>query len=610
MARKDSSILGVDLHEQEIRIVEIGLRSNKPFLGKIGRAPMPEGAILNGHVQHVGPIAVALRLLLNSMGITGSANVVFNILGDSITLRTLSVPPVPDKELPSIIAGEVSHYQLIHTPAGAYSFLRLSPPTRSSSSETGDKRETFLDPEVAELNPAVVTVMAVEEDVLFALGDTAEQANLAVEAMEPAQYGMFRCLLTNAGPTPTLFGLMVNPANTDIVFVHKGQIVGYRRIDIGSRLLTLQYGTTAESPAGAAPRPFAYDEIRGPTVQHGGDLNRLAVHSLSLEVQRTLNYYQREFPESTSEDNVYIAIDDSRLEGLAKDLTFELGLNVDLVQPSLTVVEPGGAPDPNALSPVYAAAFGLAMQGQILSRVPRLDLFSQQRAGVRKAETQRNFRGSILTSVLAISLGVSGFFLYHRQIIDLEKETTETNAKVAAIKDEMNTVVQKRLKKEKQYQELRNEGTPVGAVMDYISSNIKPGTGLQSVSIGNDLTVTINGEAVDEEHLISTNQFLQNSPLLVGMQILNFHQLQNQEGDGIGFQMVGKTISLGRIRLPGTKAPVSALPGGATAPPSTGPLVPGSPPAGSPGVPIATGVPAPNPKGQSLPGAPVSEVKK
>ena len=210
MVRKDSNILGIDLHDEEIRVVQIGSRSNKPFLGKVGRAPMPEGAVLNGRILHVGPVAVALRLLLNSMGITSAAKAVVGVLGDSTTLRTLSVPPVPDNELPTIIAGEVSHYNLVHSEGGAYIYLRLNPPSRSggadssSGQSSGDKRETWLDPDATEQNPSVVTVMAVEEDILLSLDDTITQANVNVEAMEPSQYAMYRTIMSNAGPTPTL----------------------------------------------------------------------------------------------------------------------------------------------------------------------------------------------------------------------------------------------------------------------------------------------------------------------------------------------------------------------------------------------------------------------
>src|SRR5471030_1062565 len=151
MAGKEPTILGIGLHEQEIRIVQINVRSNRPSLGKIGRAPMPEGGVMNGRVLQPSSVAVAIRLLLNSMGIGTAARVVVGVLGDGTTVRTMSVPRVPYHELPTIIAGEVNHYGLVHTEGGTYSFIRLNPHNRGSSTEgkpaqgAGDKRETWLD---------------------------------------------------------------------------------------------------------------------------------------------------------------------------------------------------------------------------------------------------------------------------------------------------------------------------------------------------------------------------------------------------------------------------------------------------------------------------------
>lgn len=530
---------------------------------------MPDGAVMNGRILHTAPVAVALRLLLNSMGITATARAVVGVLGDGTILRTMSVPPVPEHELPTIIAGEVNHYGLVHTAGGAYSFLRLQPHTRpatadqKSALELEDKRETWLDPDSEGQNPSVVTVFAVEEDVLYSIRDTIEQANLTVEAVEPAQYAMFRSVMFTAGPGATLFAMMISPANTDVAFVNKGIIVGYRRIDIGSRLLTLEYGTTTDSPG--APVPTSMDSsnpyAQGPGQQSRpgegvGGLNRLAIESLSLEVQRTLNYYQREFPSAPIEDNVYLAVDDVRCEGIARELTLSLGVSVEAMRPSASAQEPHeqGGGSGGALSSIYAASFGLAMQGQaMLGRVPRIDLFSKQRAGVQQADTRRNLSGSIFVSALAILGAGASYFLYHKQIVALEAEITQTQARTAQIKGQIDAEISKRRRLDDQYKALRSEGVPITEIIDSIASCIKPGTGLDSVVIAPDLTVTIDGQSINDQLMIDTIEALQKSPVLYDMRIIRFGELSPEQGIGVGFEMVGKALSAGKIRLPEDK---------------------------------------------------------
>jgi Tfp pilus assembly PilM family ATPase len=571
MARKEPSILGIDLHEQEIRVVQVNVRSNRPTLGKIGRAPMPEGAVMNGRVLHPGPVAVALRLLLNSMGIGPTARAVIGVLGDGTTLRTMSVPPVPDHELPTIIAGEVNHYGLVRTAGGAYSFLRLNPHNRTTPAEratqdSGDKRETWLDPEAGDQNPAVVTVVAVEEEILTSLRETIEQANLTIEAIEPTQYGMFRTIMSTAGAGATLFALMVSPANTDVAFVHKGLIVGYRRIDIGSRLLALEYTTNADAPGSPGPVALGVDAFGNthPPSQgeRSGSLNRLAVESLSLEVQRTLNYYQREFPAAAIEDHVFLAIDDARIDDVARELTLSLGVSVEAIRPALNAQDsPDSADTGAALSSIYAAAFGLAVHGQpIMGRVPRIDLFTKQRAGVQQAETQRNFRGSVITSLLAIALGTIGYFLYHKQIADLQVATNDTTARTMQIKGKTSDALMQRRKQEDQYKALREEGVPVTEILDYLANSFRPGSGLDSILIQPDLSIAIQGESINEELMIDTYQTLQRCPVMTNMRIVKFAKLPPEMGVGVGFEVDGKAVSVGRIRLAEEKKPPAIVP--------------------------------------------------
>lgn len=186
-------------------------------------------------------------------------------------------------------------------------------------------------------------------------------------------------------------------------------------------------------------------------------------------------------------------------------------------------------------------------------RVPRIDLFSKQRAGVQQAETRRNFRGSIITSLAAIVLGVVGFIFYSKEISGLEAETNATAARTMEITNKIGIAVQERHKQEEQYKALRSEGVPITEIMDYIANSIKPGTGLDSVAINPDLTVTMQGQSVDEAHMIDTNLILQKCPVLSDIRLVRFGQISPELGAGIGFEMVGKAVPSSRIRLPEEK---------------------------------------------------------
>ncbi len=543
MARKDATLLGIDLHEHEIRVVQIKGRANKATITKVGRAPMPAGGIVRGKVMQPASVAIALRLLMNSMDIGSASRAVIGVMGDTTTLRILPVPPVPDSDLSTIVTGEVEHYGIVKTDGGTHAYLRLFPPPRNV--------EADQDPDPSDVKPVNVTIVALEEDIIVNLREATHEANITIDAIEPTQYGMYRALMVSAAQASSAFGLMINPANTDIAISYKGNLVAYRRVDVGSRAMLLN--AQVKSDYGYVdPNRDIFEDDFDKEESYEPELNYQAVDNLSIEVQRTLDYYQREFPTVGIGDRILIAIDDSRLAPLAKELSQRLGVTVEIVQPP---TGPGDNTEAtteilSGAGPIYAAAYGLATQGQVLSRVPRIDLFTKERITVQKAETKRNFRGSIVTSLIAILLGGLGYSLYSRQIATLEADIKQKHDQMTLIRQTTDKEKEQRAREAMQFKGLRHEGVPLTAMMDYIANNLNSATGLSQVTVLPDLTVLISGEAVNQQSLITTLETLQHCPVIKDLQTISFNQLPEEAGYGVAFQFRGKTVSIDRLAFP------------------------------------------------------------
>ena len=542
MARKDVSLLGIDLHEDEIRVVQVKSKANKTVITKVARAPMPVGGIVRGKVMQPSSVAIALRLLMNTMNVGSSPRAVFGVLGDTTTLRTLPVPPVPDNDLPAIVAGEVEHYGIVKTDGGTHDFLKLYPPPRTSEIENANPDS---------LKPVNVTIVALEEDVIANLREAASEANIIIEAIEPTQYGMYRAEMIAAAGSLSSFALMVNPANTDIAISYKNNLVAYRRVDVGSR--SMLANTQVRSEYGYVdPNQEMFVDDFASEESYEPDLNFQAVDNLSIEVQRTLDYYQREFPTVGLGDRIYLVLDDQRLAPLAEELSQRLGVSVEAVQPasssgdnSETISELS-----SAAGPTYSAAFGLAAQGAIMAKIPRVDLFTKERFAVKKAETKRNFKGSIITSIVSIALGYFGYSVYNHQITSLELYTKQKQDAANLIRQTTDKEKQKRSTEAQQFKALQHEGVPVSAIMDYIANNLSPSAGLGQVSIYNDLTVEVDGEATNQGTMIQTLSDLQKCPVLMGLHTISFKSLPAEEGYGVSFQFKGGTVSIDRIAYP------------------------------------------------------------
>lgn len=530
MFHRDTCLLGIDISEHELRVVQVNVRGGKCSIARAGRTPMPEGAFVGRHVTHAGALSLALRNLLDEVGVDKSAQAVLNVSSDRLTLRNMALPAVPEEELATVVAGEVDHFGMVQSKGGAYGFVRLLPPTRDPAD-----------------NPTYVTVMAVEEGVVSPLREVAERANLHISALEPSALAMMRTVSLATPPTGTAFTLVIGGDNTDAVFFINGELAAYRRMEIGSITLIdaekLANSASLVAVGGQAPEVGAYE-----------CLNEGAVDKLALEARRTIEYLQREFPNFAALDRIQIVTDIPEIEPLARILTERFGVTTSIVLPPVTESDsPSAVVEMTGISGIrYATAYGLAMYNapQAGSHVPKLDLFSTQRTAAVNEATKRNFAGSIVVSLFAIVAGIVGYWLYSQQISKIDGLVRTTSAQTATVNGLIDRTIEERANQAKQYRALRREGVPVGAMMDYIVGSLEPGVGLTSVSIAPDLRVTISGEALDEASVIRTTQNLQRSPVIKGLMINSFARVTSEAVNGIRFQLSGQTVTMDRVKLP------------------------------------------------------------
>ena len=108
MAKKLTSVLGVDLGSQYIKVAEIKMQGRQPSITALGIAQTPPGS-----VDHIGvhdPVSVSaiLKQLCASSGAT-SPDVVLSIAGQgSVLVRTLEVPVMNDTELKQHMEWEIT----------------------------------------------------------------------------------------------------------------------------------------------------------------------------------------------------------------------------------------------------------------------------------------------------------------------------------------------------------------------------------------------------------------------------------------------------------------------------------------------------------------------
>ena len=108
MAKKLSSVLGVDIGSQSIKICEIRSQGKEPVVTALGIIPTPEGAVDHTGVYNSDAVGSALKQVISQSGASGSA-VVVSIAGQaSVLVRTLEVPKMNPAELKDHMQWEIN----------------------------------------------------------------------------------------------------------------------------------------------------------------------------------------------------------------------------------------------------------------------------------------------------------------------------------------------------------------------------------------------------------------------------------------------------------------------------------------------------------------------
>lgn len=108
MAKKLSSVIGIDIGSQRIKVAEIKSQGRDPVVSALGIADTPEGAVDHTGVYNSDAVGLALKQLLNEIGAT-TGQAVISIAGQtSVLVRTLEVPRMNPAELKEHMQWEIN----------------------------------------------------------------------------------------------------------------------------------------------------------------------------------------------------------------------------------------------------------------------------------------------------------------------------------------------------------------------------------------------------------------------------------------------------------------------------------------------------------------------
>jgi len=400
MAKKISSVVGIDIGSKKIKLAELKGQGKEPLVTALGMVDTPEGAVDQTGVYDSEAIGAAIKQLFAESGASVS-QVVCSIAGQqSVLVRTIEVPRMTPPELKEHMQWEVTRNVPFAEPDIVSDFRALE-----DSDPTSQNMEVVM---------AISPQSAV--DTLVACVKKASKTMFAID-VEPL--GIARALRHQNGAAPTEVVCVVDIGHktTSINMYRHGNLLMPRQVPIGGEMFTRAIADNlnvsmeeaealkqekAEVPASAAAgslgggataafvpyNPFSEDPINlNPALAPAGSaaepegaesaaeapptaddavspeatrlFNAMApiLEEFVAEIRRSIDYFRSK---GGDVHRIEITGGGARLRGLQQFLEASLGLPTEVFDPlrGLTVSTKAPVPDSPEERTAYTVAIG------------------------------------------------------------------------------------------------------------------------------------------------------------------------------------------------------------------------------------------------------------
>lgn len=518
------SVLGIDLANDEIRVVELSIDNGVAQPQCAGSKSIPAGALVDGVVVQPHAVAGALRLLLTEIGAI-SRVAVLGVPPAGCMVRTLNLPPTDPENLESLVEGEIQHFQILHTEGAAHGFF----PLKTARFDFG-------------VDPTVALLIGCERPVIHGLAEVARLAGVKIARIEPTHIAMIRTAYDDIGSRGSVMSLIVSNERCDIALVDEGNFCFYRRIELG-----IDHFTTvdAELHDGAEfPHALQTQQSGSLAYSHYADAapSSRSVAQLCTELRRSMEYFARENRASEPVERLVVVANGMGLASIAPQIGRTLGLHASVVscptpvgEGTQTILELAGPS-----STRYTAAFGLAL-GELEreARTPKMDLFAVERAAVVDVLNRKRTTVALLASIGAIGIGVVASYFVGMRANHVDHELDHVKEDVTFITDREQAMTSLIDSQRQQTEALSAHDVRFNRVVDSVLDSLAPGVGMSELRLYPNGTVDIVGESLEEGTSIETARRLQNQSLFEHVMLASFEQAQpGTKVPGVRFKLV------------------------------------------------------------------------
>jgi len=222
MAKKLTSVLGIDIGSRKIKVCEIRMQGKEPSLSALGIVDTPEGAVDHQGIYNPDAVSAAVKQAMQQAGVAKTPAVITIAGNSSVLVRTLEVPKMNPADLNEHMQWEISRNIPFAESTVVSDFKPLG----------GD------DP--ASQNMDVVMAMA-PQSAIDTLVEVAKKAGVGIAAIDVEPLSLARSLQTSYGDEidgRTICVVDLGAATSAINIYYGSKLIMPRQVPVGGDMLT------------------------------------------------------------------------------------------------------------------------------------------------------------------------------------------------------------------------------------------------------------------------------------------------------------------------------------------------------------------------------------
>lgn len=310
--KKKKDVIGVDIGSSSVKVVQLKESKGVFQLLNLGIYPLPPEAIVDNTLMDSASIASAIKNLVASLGIK-IKDVVCSISGNSVIIRKIVLPAMPQEELEEQISWEAEQYIPFDINDVNMDFQILSPDS--------------IDP--SKMN---VLLVASKKDIINDYVSVFSEAGLQLAVVDVDSFSVQNAFEVNHDYSSESILALVNIGASvmNINVIKDGVTLFTRDVQMGGNL----YSEEIQKQVGISGEQAEIEKKLA--FESGNEVVQSVIHkvndTITLEIRRSLDFYNS----TANEDritNIYVCGGCSKIYNLVETISEKIGLPVSKIDP-------------------------------------------------------------------------------------------------------------------------------------------------------------------------------------------------------------------------------------------------------------------------------------